>query len=111
MGGGDQHCQLWLSTIKGIVRGLIGGGCFCQDLRGVFPLYNGDIGQLEERLWESADQLRGNSNLSASGPSTDSICLSWTVTDRRRGLTLRVLFFTLIVGYLSYNIKCKSLGT
>jgi type I restriction enzyme M protein len=31
-----------------------------------FPLFNGDIGQLEKRLWESADQLRANSNLSAS---------------------------------------------
>jgi type I restriction enzyme M protein len=31
-----------------------------------FPLFNGDIGQLEKRLWDSADQLRANSNLSAS---------------------------------------------
>ncbi len=31
-----------------------------------FPLFNGGIGQLEKRLWESADQLRANSNLSAS---------------------------------------------
>jgi type I restriction enzyme M protein len=31
-----------------------------------FPLFNGDITQLEKRLWESADQLRANSNLSAS---------------------------------------------
>jgi type I restriction enzyme M protein len=31
-----------------------------------FPLFNGDISQLEKRLWESADQLRANSNLSAS---------------------------------------------
>jgi len=29
-------------------------------------LFNGDITQLEKRLWESADQLRANSNLSAS---------------------------------------------
>ncbi len=34
--------------------------------QGSFPLFNGDIGQLEKRLWESADQLRANSNLSAS---------------------------------------------
>ena len=31
-----------------------------------FPMFNGGIGQLEKRLWESADQLRANSNLSAS---------------------------------------------
>ncbi len=31
-----------------------------------FSLFNGDINQLEKRLWESADQLRANSNLSAS---------------------------------------------
>ena len=31
-----------------------------------FPLFNGDIGQLEKRLWDSADQLRANSNLGAS---------------------------------------------
>jgi type I restriction enzyme M protein len=31
-----------------------------------FPLFNADINQLEKRLWESADQLRANSNLSAS---------------------------------------------
>ena len=31
-----------------------------------FPLFNGDVGQREKRLWESADQLRVNSNLSTS---------------------------------------------
>ena len=31
-----------------------------------FSLFSGDITQLEKRLWESADQLRANSNLSAS---------------------------------------------
>jgi type I restriction-modification system DNA methylase subunit len=30
------------------------------------PSFNGDIAQVERRLWESADQLRANSNLSAS---------------------------------------------
>ncbi len=37
-----------------------------SESQGSFPLFNGDIGQLEKRLWESADQLRANSNLSAS---------------------------------------------
>ena len=37
-----------------------------SESQGSLPLYNGDIGQLERRLWASADQLRANSNLSAS---------------------------------------------
>jgi type I restriction-modification system DNA methylase subunit len=37
-----------------------------SEAQGSLPLYNGDIGQLERRLWESADQLRANSHLSAS---------------------------------------------
>jgi type I restriction enzyme M protein len=37
-----------------------------SDSQSSFPLFNGDINQLEKRLWESADQLRANSNLSAS---------------------------------------------
>jgi type I restriction enzyme M protein len=37
-----------------------------SDSQASFPLFNGDINQLEKRLWESADQLRANSNLSAS---------------------------------------------
>jgi type I restriction enzyme M protein len=37
-----------------------------SEVQGSLPLYNGDIGQLEKRLWESADQLRANSHLSAS---------------------------------------------
>ena len=37
-----------------------------SDSQSSFPLFNGDISQLEKRLWESADQLRANSNLSAS---------------------------------------------
>jgi type I restriction enzyme M protein len=37
-----------------------------SDGQSSFPLFNGDISQLEKRLWESADQLRANSNLSAS---------------------------------------------
>lgn len=37
-----------------------------SDTQASFPLYDGDISQLEKRLWESADQLRANSNLSAS---------------------------------------------
>lgn len=36
-----------------------------SDSQASFPLYNGGINQLEKRLWESADQLRANSNLSA----------------------------------------------
>jgi hypothetical protein len=31
-----------------------------------FPLFDGDIGQLEKRPWEFVDELRANSNLSAS---------------------------------------------
>ena len=30
------------------------------------PHFNGDIAQVEKRFWESADQLRANSNLSAA---------------------------------------------
>ena len=30
------------------------------------PLFNGDIARTERKLWESADQLRANSNLSAA---------------------------------------------
>ena len=30
------------------------------------PLFNGDIARIERKLWESADQLRANSNLSAA---------------------------------------------
>jgi type I restriction enzyme M protein len=37
-----------------------------SDTQASFPLFNGDITQLEKRLWESADQLRANSNLSAA---------------------------------------------
>jgi type I restriction enzyme M protein len=37
-----------------------------SDSQASFPLFNGDISQLERRLWESADQLRANSHLSAS---------------------------------------------
>ena len=37
-----------------------------SDSQSSFPLFNSDINQLEKRLWESADQLRANSNLSAS---------------------------------------------
>jgi type I restriction enzyme M protein len=37
-----------------------------SDSQSRFPLFNGDINQLEKRLWESADQLMANSNLSAS---------------------------------------------
>jgi type I restriction enzyme M protein len=37
-----------------------------SDSQSSFPLFNGDINHLEKRLWESADQLRANSNLSAS---------------------------------------------
>ncbi len=37
-----------------------------SDSQSSFPLFNSDITQLEKRLWESADQLRANSNLSAS---------------------------------------------
>src|SRR5918992_4935339 len=47
------------------LRGL-GGGWVLSDSQSSFPLFNGDISQLEKRLWESADQLRANSNLSAS---------------------------------------------
>jgi hypothetical protein len=34
-----------------------------SDSQSSFPLFNGDINQLEKRLWESADQLRANSSL------------------------------------------------
>ena len=37
-----------------------------SDSQASFPLFNGDISQLEKRLWESADQLRANSHLSAN---------------------------------------------
>jgi type I restriction-modification system DNA methylase subunit len=37
-----------------------------SDTQESFQLFNCDISQLEKRLWESADQLRANSNLSAS---------------------------------------------
>src|SRR5215216_2697013 len=37
-----------------------------SEFQASLPLFNGDINQLERRLWDSADQLRANSNLNAS---------------------------------------------
>jgi len=54
-------------SVQSLIRGRgRRGGWALSGSQASFPLFNGDISQLEKRLWESADQLRANSNLSAS---------------------------------------------
>ncbi len=71
--------------------------------------FNGDIARVEKRLWESADQLRANSNLSAveySVPVLGLIFLRYAdhkFTEAQRELASRVISRRRGIGKADYQ--------